>query len=262
MNASTYYGPDLLILEGADLVESPLGVLDSLSITFIVPTLNWRDELSSHGYAKGAKLPVTHGFHSMWINELRQTGGGTGRATVAASCLGLAENSTKQKVTYGGGSERINIGPATESVIIQKQIASQLAYSDWFFSMHTWNETTHQWDLKEGVTKVNNVIHPAWAVTQSRPWIQCVHFQTTKPTSSELPVGGNITPPDTILTAPFEFTGTGYAYLDFRKNHPYGWILDTAEVDPLFIDPTDPTGGTGLWAVTRRMTQYAANIPM
>lgn len=212
MEPSLYIGPDLIILEGGDLVIGGPGRLDAYNFKVQTEAANWKDRLSDAGIEVNGRLDNPE-FHSMWVSEIRLEGISGSRAVASVSCLGLVEDSTKRKDVFSDSVQRVST-PSDGSA--------------------------------------------SWSLAVGKPAVQSTWFATARPVGDG--AGTAVTQIETYFPEPADFSGGSYAWLEFRKNYPEGWVVEAMNIEQIFVHPRDSQ--SGLWAVTRNIAWYPTQTPM
>lgn len=275
MLPSIYIGPLPLILDGQEITDSPRGTLDATTFDVLVAMPDWRASLADAGIIKNATLPFTMGYHSMWVQDYRLKEMGLLTARVAVSCLGLLVNTDKRKTSIAATSSRQSIGPQDQKAGPLRDGDGNMVYFglDGYIMQEDGTGVPRQAYPKRIFGETSTKEFPAWSVAVAKITLNSTWFTTTRPDHSL--VGTAIAPPLEIDTPASNFTPALWENLQFRLNDPAGWVLDSRNIDELFLGYTSPPDGphytppatseafpTGLWAVTDTITHYQGAEPI
>lgn len=277
MDSSVFHGILPRILDIGNVVEGAAGTLDTATLSILTSFSERSSQLQSLGLGRGLQVPSTiEGFslYSMWARELRLRASTPSTATYEIPIVGLLQNSSKRSVKIISSSSRRDVGPEERPPPVLRDANGDLVKVD----MRGWvvdrvsGELVQRQSYGDARTFVDEEssgdLGIATSILIPKVTIQTTYFATTRPREDQS--GKKITPPVSIADLPEVVQITSERA---RLQSPFGWILDTREIDVLFTG-LPPTGinysapppststdlRTGLFAVSDTITYYVALI--
>lgn len=274
MDPSIYHGPLPLLLEGAELADTPVGTLDSYTFDILVESTDWRASLASAGIIKSTQLPASFAFHSMWAQDSKLKDIGPLTALVSVNAIGLLLPSEKRKTTIAASTNRISIGPGENKAGPLRDMDGNPVKFDMsgYVVPEGGGTPVPRERYPSRIFGETSTEAPAWSIASAKISLTSTWFTTIRP--DHLAVGAVIAPPLAIDAPTFPFGPADWSDLQFRLNDPSGWVLDARAIDELFTGqadaltsphylppPSSEAYPTGLWAVVDTISYYLVKDP-
>lgn len=283
MLPSLYHGTLPLILEGEGPADTPNGTLDTLPFEILVPAgESYRTALAEAGIIKLQRLTGTTAevfpYYALFVQDLRVRETSDSVLRIAVNTVGLLVDSEKRKTTIASSGGRSTIGPEERRNGILRDGSGNIVKTDmsgFIVPPGGGTPVPREQYPSRIFDEETTVANAAWTVTVPRHTLTSTWFTTTRP--DHLAVGSNITPPYELDEPEHPFDATKWEDLQLRRNDPYGWVLDSRNIEMLFEDTTPytgpnyappPLGGTsplpttGLFAVTDTISYYLPGEPV
>ena len=228
-----------------------LGELDTLTIDVLIDTSG--TALEDEGYVEGQLLPD---YDAMWVDKLAEDEEAEGISKLTVQAVGLLKEGEKRKRTISVAGQVISIGPIEKKVVI-------FVEGEKVLDPETGEEVEGEKVMRLaakvdslGETEYKSISTPSgsadrWQINTAFVTVQDRYFTTTPPSTVQ---SGTVSTPPAAPEVP-EDPWTGYTDPK-RARHPYGWVLDSREIEELFNN-----GESGLWLVTDNYGYYFASTP-
>ena len=275
MQTSIFHGTLPEILDVAQPIYGDNGSLDTATLRVLTAWSSRQQDLQTLGLGRGLKIPSTIlgiNMHAMFARDLRITARTDATCTWEIPIAGLFEDVTKLTASIANTAEFRDTGTEERLPPALRDMNGELIY----VNMNGWkvdrngnivNRDSYS-RVFSGEGDINDA-QPGRAVIP-RVSVNTKYFTTSMPETNV--AGKPYTPTIEVSTLPEVISATSERA---RFQFPFGWVMDSREVEILFTEEpaagsgpryvappfnTETTVSRGLFAVTDRVTYYVANL--